>query len=80
MQHKNKNKNKNIYFPQIAIQWYSHNRIDNIVSKYFPDFTVARIKYVYTVHHDGRLFARRGLDDLSALLVLDYGKRGRAAG
>ncbi len=40
--------------------------------KIFPDFTVARIKYVYTVHHDGRLFAHRGLDDLSTLLVLDY--------
>jgi len=28
-----KNKNKNIYFPQFAIQWYSHNSIDSIVSK-----------------------------------------------
>jgi hypothetical protein len=58
---------------------YSDNltTASTVLYQIFPVFTIARIKYIYTIHHDGRLFAHRGLDDLSAMLFFRLWQEGK---
>jgi hypothetical protein len=55
-------------YPQIAIQQYFYDSLGSVITIYplLIRHMLARYKYIRIIHHVGRLFAHRGLDDLDA--------------
>jgi hypothetical protein len=55
-------------YPQVAIQQYFYDSVGSGISIYplLIRHMLARSKYIRIIHHVGRLFAHRGLDDLDA--------------